>query len=79
MTRVNIDYQSFEDYMNRALNSATRTKLRRKFRVAGEAPAIEMGVIGDVSPIIDEIYPLYLNVYNRSKLHFCAAIDPNRT
>ena len=70
MTRVSIDYPSFDDYMKRALNSATRTKLRRKFRAASSAQPIEMSVVGDVTPIIDEIYPLYLNVYDRSKLHF---------
>jgi predicted N-acyltransferase len=70
MTRVSIDYPSFDDYMMRALNSATRTKLRRKFRAAENAPKIEMSVIGDATPIIGDIYPLYLGVYNRSKLHF---------
>ncbi len=70
MTRVNIDYLSFDDYMMRALNSATRTKLRRKFRATEKTPKIEMSVIRDVTPIIGEIYPLYVGVYNRSKLHF---------
>jgi hypothetical protein len=70
MTRLNIDYPSFADYMKRALNSATRRKLRRKFRIAAQAPPIEMSVVADVAPIIDEVYPLYLQVYERSKLHF---------
>jgi predicted N-acyltransferase len=70
MTRLNINYSSFEEYMNRALNSATRTKLRRKFRAAMQAPSIEMSVVGDLAPIVDDAFPLYLNVYDRSKLHF---------
>jgi hypothetical protein len=70
MTRLNIAYASFDEYMRRALNSATRAKLRRKFRAAASAPPIEMKVVHDVSPIIDEIYPLYLSVYDRSKLRF---------
>jgi hypothetical protein len=70
MTRLNIDYPSFADYMNRALNSATRRKLRKKFRAAAQAPPIEMRVVADVAPIIDDVYPLYLQVYERSKLHF---------
>ena len=70
MTGVSIDYASFEDYMKRALNSATRTKLRRKFRAAANSAPIEMTVVGDITPLIDEVYPLYLNVYHRSKLHF---------
>jgi hypothetical protein len=70
MTRLNINYSSFEDYMNRALNSATRRKLRKKFRASAQAPAIEMSVVNDVAPVIHELYPLYLQVYERSKLHF---------
>jgi hypothetical protein len=70
MTRLDINYSSFEDYMNRALNSATRRKLRKKFRASALVPAIEMSVVNDVAPVIDDLYPLYLQVYERSKLHF---------
>jgi hypothetical protein len=70
MTKLNIDYPSFDEYMKRALNSATRTKLRRKFRAAAEAAPIDMSVITDITPLLDDIYPLYLQVYQRSKLHF---------
>ncbi len=70
MTRLNIDYPSFADYMDRALNSATRRKLRKKFSAAAQAPPIEMSVVDDVAPIIDEVYPLYLQVYEHSKLRF---------
>jgi Acetyltransferase (GNAT) domain len=70
MTRLNIDYPSFDVYMVRALNSATRRKLRKKFEAAASAPAITMSVVDDVAFVIDDVYPLYLQVYNRSKLHF---------
>jgi hypothetical protein len=70
MTRLNIDYASFDDYMKQALNSATRRKLRRKFHAAAQAAPIEMSVVDDVTPIIDAVYPLYLQVYERSKLRF---------
>jgi hypothetical protein len=70
MTKLNIDYSSFAEYMNKALNGATRTKLRKKFRAAAQAAPIEMSVVEDITPIVDEIYPLYLQVYERSKLHF---------
>jgi predicted N-acyltransferase len=70
MTRLNIDYPSFDEYMRRALNSATRTKLRRKFRATAQAAPITLSVITDVSAIIDVIYPLYLQVYQRSRFHF---------
>jgi hypothetical protein len=70
MTRLNIDYPSFDEYMNKALNSATRRKLRKKFKSALQGPPIEMSVVDDVTSIIGEVYPLYLQVYERSKLHF---------
>jgi len=70
MTKLNIDYASFADYMSKALNSATRTKLRRKFRATAQAAPIEMCVVRDITPTVGEIYPLYLQVYERSKLHF---------
>src|SRR5215472_547336 len=70
MTRVSIDYASFDVYMTSALNSATRRKLRRKFQNAEKSAKIEMSVVQDATSIIDEIYPLYVSVYDRSKLHF---------
>ena len=70
MTRLSIDYASFDDYAAKALNSATRRKLKRKFRIAAAAAPIEMTVVADATPFVDEILPLYLAVYERSKLHF---------
>ncbi|WP_375786628.1 GNAT family N-acetyltransferase [Bradyrhizobium sp. Pha-3] len=71
MTRLCIDYASFDDYMNHALNSATRKKLRKKFEATARAsPPVEMSVVNDATPVIAQIYPLYLQVYRRSKLHF---------
>jgi Acetyltransferase (GNAT) domain len=70
MTRLCIDYASFDDYMNRALNSATRKKLRKKFLATEQAPPIQMSIVDDVTSVIAQVYPLYLQVYQRSKLHF---------
>jgi hypothetical protein len=70
MTKLNIDYDNFDDYMGKALNSATRTKLRKKFRAATQAAPIEMSVVSDITPVVDRIYLLYLQVYERSKVHF---------
>jgi hypothetical protein len=69
LTRLSIAYSSFDEYMQLALNSATRSKLRKKFRATEDVP-IELQVSTDVTQIIDEIFPLYLNVYERSNLHF---------
>jgi Peptidogalycan biosysnthesis/recognition len=68
-TRLNICYASFDDYMQSALNSATRRKLRKKFK-ATQSAQIELSVIYDITSVINEVYPLYLQVYERSKLHF---------
>jgi Acetyltransferase (GNAT) domain len=68
--RLNIDYTSFEEYMRRALSGGTRKQLRKKFRATEHAPPIEMSIVDDITPIIEEVYPLYLQVYLRSKLHF---------
>jgi Acetyltransferase (GNAT) domain len=70
MTSLDIRYASFEDYMKQALSHAMRKDLRRKFRVAARTPPIEMSVLTDISAIVDEVYPLYLQVYDRSNLHF---------
>lgn len=70
MTKVSIDYRSFEEYMTRALNSATRKKLRKKFHATERAAPIDMSVLHDVTPHIAQVYPLYLQVYRRSNLHF---------
>ena len=69
-TRLNIAYADFDEYMQSALNSATRRKLRKKFKATESGVPIELSVINDVTSIVDEIYPLYLQVYERSKLRF---------
>ena len=69
MTKLNIQYDSFEHYMRAALPASTRWKIRKSLRpTAGET--IPMTVTDDAEPVIDEIYPLYLQVFERSKFHF---------
>jgi hypothetical protein len=70
MTKLCIDYASFEDYMNRALNTATRRKLRKKFQATEQAAPVELSMVDDVTLLIAQVYPLYLQVYHRSKLRF---------
>jgi hypothetical protein len=70
MTRLDIEYADFEDYIRRAVHAETRAKLRRKFRRLNRAPPIEMSLVTDIAPFVDELYPLYLQVYARSKQHF---------
>lgn len=71
MTRLDISgFKDFDDYLAKAIKSKRRNEFRRKFKAAAQSAPIEMEVVSDVSPVIDEVYPLYLNVYERSKMQF---------
>ena len=69
MTRLPLPYKDWDEYF-RTLSKATRKDLRRKFRKAEQAPKIEMEVVSDITSLVDEIYPLYLAVHERSSLKF---------
>jgi predicted N-acyltransferase len=70
MTRLALHhYHDWDEYF-RALSKATRKDLRRKFRKAERAPKIDMEIVSDITPYVDEIYPLYLEVHERSLLKF---------
>ena len=69
MTTLDIDYDSFDDYMQKALSAKMRRDLRKKFRAA-ESANLEMTVTDNAASFIDEIYPLYLQIYERSNFHF---------
>jgi predicted N-acyltransferase len=68
-TRLSLHHRGFDEYVA-SLGKATRKNLRRKFRETAQKASIQCEVLSDVSNIVDEIYPLYLQVYGRSKLHF---------
>ncbi|HSZ58132.1 MAG TPA: GNAT family N-acetyltransferase [Tepidisphaeraceae bacterium] len=67
--KIHLPFEDFEQYMTQALSKATRKDLRRKFRDADDA-GISMEVLTDVTGVIDELYPLYLQVFEKSKLQF---------
>ncbi len=69
MTRLALCYANWDEYFG-TLSKATRKDLRRKFRKADRASKIEMQPASDIAPFIDEIYPLYLAVHERSPLKF---------
>ncbi|HET9418105.1 MAG TPA: GNAT family N-acetyltransferase, partial [Chthoniobacterales bacterium] len=69
LTRLSLNHNSFDDFFA-TLSKATRKDLRRKFRKADRAPKIDMEVVSDITPHIDEVYPLYLAVHNRSPMKF---------
>ena len=69
MTRLPVAFQSFDEYLGQ-LGYVSRKSIRRKFRKTEEAAKIEMEVVDDISPYVDEVYPLYLQVHERSPMQF---------
>jgi hypothetical protein len=68
--RMDLDFLDFDDYLNTRLSYATRKNLRRKFRKAQRGPPIDWEVVTDLSPCVDEVYPLYRQTLSRSKFRF---------
>jgi len=70
MTMLDIAYDSFDAYMKKALKSSSRRKLRKKLEATAGVSDIRMSVTDDAASFVDEIYPLYLQVFERSKMQF---------
>jgi hypothetical protein len=70
MTMLDIGYDSFDAYMEKALKSSSRRKLRKKLNATAGASDIRMSVTDDAASFVDEVYPLYLQVFERSKMQF---------
>ena len=69
MTELTLDYHDFDSYVA-TLGSSTRKDLRRKFRKIAGADPISLAVVTDLTPFVDEVYPLYLQVHERSPMKF---------
>ncbi|HSP46115.1 MAG TPA: GNAT family N-acetyltransferase [Chthoniobacterales bacterium] len=69
MTELRLDYADFDEYV-RTLGASTRKDLRRKFRRIAVAKPISVDVVTDLTPFVDEVYPFYLEVHERSPLKF---------
>lgn len=67
---LELNFADFEEYMRNVLSRSFRKNLRRKFRDAAKAEPVTMQVVTDIAPYVEEVYPLYLQVYERSKLRF---------
>jgi predicted N-acyltransferase len=70
MTMLDIGYDSFNAYMEKALKSSSRRKLRKKLEATAGISDIRMSVTDDAASFVDEIYPLYLQVFERSSMQF---------
>jgi predicted N-acyltransferase len=69
MTELSLDYSDFDEYVT-TLGASTRKDLRRKFRRIAAADPISVEVVTDLTPYVDKVYPLYLQVHERSALKF---------
>lgn len=69
LTRLELKYADFDQYLD-SLGKSTRKNLRRKFRDAEKAGQIDLAIVNDVTPYVDDIYPLYRQVHDRSSLKF---------
>jgi predicted N-acyltransferase len=69
MTELQLRFTDFAHYLS-TLGASTRKDLRRKFRRTAAAPPIDLEVVTDLTPYVDEVYPFYLQVHERSPLKF---------
>jgi hypothetical protein len=68
-TKLDLDFPDFEAYLRTRVGYTMRKNLRRKFRKTERRP-IECEVVTDISPHVDEVYPLYRQTLGRSELKF---------
>jgi Acetyltransferase (GNAT) domain len=68
---LHLNFDSFDEYLRTHLSKITRKGLRRKLRKSDKTcPPIQLEVLEDCSGVVDEIYPLYLQVTERSDVNF---------
>ncbi|MEA3188855.1 MAG: hypothetical protein QOD99_2685 [Chthoniobacter sp.] len=67
---LDLNFTSFDDYLQNKLSKVFRKNLRRKFREASASAPLVLEVVTNVTSIIDEVFPLYLQTYSRSQFHF---------
>jgi hypothetical protein len=69
-SRLDLNFKNFEDYLQTKLSHKTRKNLRSKYRKAAAGARVEMEVVSDIAPHIDELFPLYRQVLERSQYKF---------
>ncbi len=67
---LDLDFKSFDEFMQKKLSHAFRKNLRRKFKKLGQHAPLTMEVLTDATPVLDEIYPLYQQTLARSTMRF---------
>jgi hypothetical protein len=69
-SRLDLNFKNFEEYLQTKLSHKTRKNLRSKYRKAAAGPELKMEVVSDIAPHIDELFPLYQQVLERSQYKF---------
>jgi hypothetical protein len=69
-SRLELDFKDFDEYLTKKLSHKTRKNLRLKYRKAAAGAALAMEVVTDIEPFIDEVFPLYQQVLERSNYKF---------
>jgi hypothetical protein len=69
-SRLDLNFKNFDEYLQTKLSHKTRKNLRSKYRKASSGAPVTMEVVSDVEPHIDELFPLYQQVLERSQYKF---------
>jgi hypothetical protein len=70
-SRLDLNFASFDEYLQTRLSHKTRKNLRSKYRkAAANGKPLEMSVVSDIEPHIEELYPLYRQVLEKSQYKF---------
>jgi hypothetical protein len=70
-SRMDLNFKTFDEYLTTKLSHKTRKNLRSKYRKAAATGApVTMEVVANVEPHIDELFPLYQQVLERSQYKF---------
>jgi hypothetical protein len=67
---LDLEFSSFEEFMTTRLSKVFRKNLRRKFKALEKVPPLELEVLTDATPLVDEIFPLYMQTFQRSEFKF---------
>ncbi len=68
--KLDLDFASFEEYLQTRPSRIYRKSLRRKFRDIARRGGLTMEVLTDIAPHIDAVYPLYQQTFARSSYRF---------
>ena len=69
-TKLDLDFSDFEAFLKTRVSYSMRKNLRRKFRKTEGDHRTEFEVVTDLTPYVDEVYPLYRQTLDRSQVKF---------